>query len=54
MSATADVIVVGAGLAGLTAARAVADAGQSVIVLAAPDRVSDGLAPGRASIGRRG
>src|SRR5438552_9650916 len=36
---SADVIVVGAGLAGLTAAREVVKAGRSVIVLEARDRV---------------
>src|SRR2546426_3380939 len=36
---SADVIVVGAGLAGLTAAREIVKAGRSVIVLEARDRV---------------
>src|SRR4051794_36343520 len=36
---TADVVVVGAGLAGLTAAREVSQSGRSVIVLEARDRV---------------
>src|SRR2546428_12821634 len=36
---SADVIVVGAGLAGLTAARQIVKAGRSVIVLEARDRV---------------
>ena len=39
MNAEADVVVVGAGLAGLTAARDLAAAGRSVIVLEARDRV---------------
>ena len=39
MITSADVLVVGAGLAGLTAARAVSQAGRSVIVLEARDRV---------------
>jgi monoamine oxidase len=39
MSAEADVLVVGAGLAGLTAARDLIAAGRSVIVLEARDRV---------------
>ncbi len=34
-----DVIVLGAGLAGLTAARQIADEGRSVVVLEARDRV---------------
>ena len=39
MSEEADVVVVGAGLAGLTAARDLAALGHSVVVLEARDRV---------------
>src|SRR6185436_16299522 len=37
--ASADVIVIGAGIAGLAAARTLADAGASVVVLEARDRI---------------
>jgi monoamine oxidase len=43
----ADVIVVGAGLAGLTAARTLADAGRRVIVLEARDRIGGRTWTGR-------
>jgi monoamine oxidase len=36
---TDDVVVIGAGMAGLTAARALAEAGQKVLLLEAQDRI---------------
>jgi monoamine oxidase len=46
---TVDVVVVGAGFAGLTAARNVAAAGKSVMVLEARDRVGGRTASARPS-----
>src|SRR3954467_8685694 len=48
---TADVVVVGAGLAGLSAARRLAAAGRSVVVLEARDRWAGGRSTTRCPAG---
>lgn len=51
VSRSADVVVIGAGMAGLGAARAIHDAGRSVLVLEARDRVGGRLWTDRTSLG---
>ncbi len=53
MSETRDVIVVGAGFAGLSAAAALREAGLSLAVLEARDRVGGRIAPGENALGER-
>lgn len=48
---SADVIVIGAGMAGLGAARAICDAGRSVLVLEARDRIGGRLWTDRTTMG---